>query len=220
MAPIIIARSISQDSTESSIHSKARDDTIVSADTLCPPPEIEDYDNLQEDTNNKSNDDSVSDSKLTHQSSNLFIDEDKLHDNESFITTGLLSTHTDHSDNTTMQLSSSRKQRFGIFSPSGSGELQEVSLTTSPSVSNNPSTHLSALGNSLIVSGFDQRQIDADEELAHSLQAEEDKRLQMQQRRRKPKPRGSTLECWFEDSISQLGKQINESAIEFFGGKK
>ena len=52
-------------------------------------------------------------------------------------------------------------------------------------------------------------QIDADEELARSLQAEEDEK----QHRNRPMRRGSTLECWVEDSLSSLGRRLSETAF-------
>jgi hypothetical protein len=231
MAPIIVARSVSQDSTESSsVHLKTNDIAVGSSTTraLCSPPStIKENETSREDKiDNQSAEEPAKNSdsnKLAHQSSNLFVDEDELlqcDTNESFVSRGQLSIDTEyqnHADGSMMQTSSSRKERFGIFSPSGSGELEEVSLSTTSPLSDNP-THLSnletAFNYSLNINGFDQRQINADEELARSLQAEEDKK----QQRRKPK-RGSTLECWFEDSIHQLGKRINETAVDFFGGK-
>lgn len=234
MAPIIVARSVSQDSTESSsVHLKTTDIVVGSSTTraLCSPPsKIKENETSRKDkVDNQSAEEpaknSVSDSnKLAHQSSNLFVDEDELQGDttESLVSRGLLSIDIEcqnHADGSTMQISTSRKERFGTFSPSGSGELEEVSLSTTSPLSDNP-THLSNLGAalnySLSIHGFDQRQIDADEELARSLQAEEDKK--QQQQRRKPR-RGSTLECWFEDSIHQLGKRINETAVDFLGGK-
>ena len=52
-------------------------------------------------------------------------------------------------------------------------------------------------------------QIDADEELARSLQEEEDRK----QKLNRPMRRGSTLECWVEDSLSSLGRRLSETAF-------
>lgn len=103
----------------------------------------------------------------------------------------------------------SNMKRFGLLSPSSWGELQDV----------------------------DCGQIDADEELARQLQAEEDKK---QTCKSKPRPApsifgleptpwevksqyttttrggGSTLECWFPDSWTRFGRHLSSTASAFF----
>jgi hypothetical protein len=103
----------------------------------------------------------------------------------------------------------SNTKRFGLFSPSSWGELQDVEFG----------------------------QIDADEELARHLQAEEDKK---QTCNSKPRPApsifgleptpwevksqyttttrggGATLECWFPDSWTRFGRHLSSTASSFF----
>eukprot|EP00804_Cyclotella_cryptica_P020791 CCRYP_016603-RA/>CCRYP_016603-RA protein AED:0.33 eAED:0.33 QI:0/-1/0/1/-1/1/1/0/175 len=110
----------------------------------------------------------------------------------------------------------SNMKRFGLFSPSSSGELQDVDF-------NSPHGP--------------KGQIDADEELARQLQAEEDKN---QTYKSKPRPApsifgleptpwevksqyttttrggGSTSECWFPDSWTRFGRHISSAASAFF----
>lgn len=81
-------------------------------------------------------------------------------------------------------------------------------------------------------------QIDTDEQLARQLQAEEDK---LKTKYSNPTPvsslfglgptameiksqftsssgqRGSTLECWVNDSLAKFGQRVGENAGEFFG---
>lgn len=94
-------------------------------------------------------------------------------------------------------------QRYGLFSSSGLDEPKEVSLCQSD---HERTTIANPFFNA-------QTQIQTDEELVRSLQAEENKKHIF----KKPRPRGSTLECWFEDSMAELGKRLSEKATEYFG---
>ena len=225
MAPIIVTRSTSQDSTESSINHKDLLKTNGGARN-------EEEENKDDELNNlpgsnlgalqhrSSLEDSSLDSKLHRQTSNLFVDEDELRESGYNSTkTRLPSINTkDHDRHQAMSseglfLPSSNTQRFGLHSPSGLGELEDVSLSTSP-LSNNQSTE--TFGRTPFGNNINQTQIDADEELARSLQAEEDKK----QQRGKPRPlMKSTLECWVEDSMNEIGRQLCAAATDFFGGR-
>lgn len=215
MAPIIVARSASADSTESSFIPKS----LIEQDSSLDVKERSQVDAVEEEETENAceemrddaeliNDGSVvtpATCKMQQQMSNLFVGEDELRDNRNNGNSSPSALGIDTSMHNTQSLTTRTKgQRFGLFSPSGSGELEEVSLSKSPLSNETLSTHF-GMTNSL-------QQINTDAELARSLQAEEDKK-----QRRKPRPRGSTLECWFEDSMNQLGRRLSETASEFFG---
>ena len=175
---------VNQEKTED-VCEENRDDAELMNDTLTPSSTL----------------------KLRHQMSNLFVGEDELRDNRSNNNSSPSALDIDTSlCNTQSFTSQTNNQRFGLFSPSGSGELEEVSLSKSPLSNEAFSTHFGMTNN--------LQQINTDAELARSLQAEENKK-----QRTKPRPRGSTLECWFEDSMSRLGRRLSETASEYFGGR-
>lgn len=228
MAPIIVTRSTSQDSTESSINHKDLLKTNGGARYEEEEKKDDELNHLPDSNlgelqlqHRSSLEDSSLDSKLHRQTSDLFVDEDELRKGRYNSTNTRLPSIINTKDHDRHQaisseglfLPSSNTQRFGLISPSGLGELEDVSLSTSP-LSNNQSTE--TFGRTPFGNNINQTQIDADEELARSLQAEEDKKRQ----RGKPRPlMKSTLECWVEDSMNEIGRQLCAAATDFFGGR-